>query len=59
MKLKRSRLLPKASRGSIDAKGQSTMIRGGDKNTSYFHNIIKGRRTRLTIQKIQDEEGQR
>ncbi|XP_075087994.1 uncharacterized protein LOC107798356 [Nicotiana tabacum] len=30
----------------------------GDKNTSYFHSVIKERRKILCIQKIQDDEGQ-
>ncbi|XP_070049720.1 uncharacterized protein [Nicotiana tomentosiformis] len=30
----------------------------GYKNTAYFHSVIKGRRRRLSIQKIQDENGQ-
>ncbi|XP_075091705.1 uncharacterized protein LOC142171892 [Nicotiana tabacum] len=38
-------------------KAKAQWIEEGDKNTAYFHSVIKGRRRRLSIQKIQDENG--
>ncbi|XP_075091897.1 uncharacterized protein LOC142172039 [Nicotiana tabacum] len=39
-----------------EAKAQ--WLEEGDINTAYFHSVIKGRRRRLSIQKIQDENRQ-
>lgn len=39
-------------------KAKAQWLRDGDKNTAYFHAVIKGKRKKLSIQKIQDEEGQ-
>lgn len=34
-------------------------FKDGERNTKFFHTIVKGRRSRLRISKIQNEDGQR
>ncbi|XP_060200410.1 uncharacterized protein LOC132628664 [Lycium barbarum] len=38
-------------------KAKARWLQDGDKNTSYFHKVIKDRRRKLNIQSIQDNEG--
>ncbi|XP_070045223.1 uncharacterized protein [Nicotiana tomentosiformis] len=38
-------------------KAKAQWLEEGDRNTAYFHSIIKGRRKRLSILKIQDDDG--
>ncbi|XP_060183608.1 uncharacterized protein LOC132613554 [Lycium barbarum] len=38
-------------------KAKARWLQDGDKNTSYFHKVIKYRRRKLNIQSIQDNEG--
>ncbi|XP_060182051.1 uncharacterized protein LOC132611672 [Lycium barbarum] len=38
-------------------KAKTRWLKDGDKNTSYFHKVIKDRRRKLNIQSIQDNEG--
>ncbi|KAK4708060.1 hypothetical protein R3W88_028985 [Solanum pinnatisectum] len=33
-------------------------FREGEKNTKFFHTIVKGRRKRLKVNRIQNEEGE-
>ncbi|XP_059277625.1 uncharacterized protein LOC132031709 [Lycium ferocissimum] len=40
-------------------KAKARWLQDGDKNTSYFHKVIKDRRRKLNIQSIQDNEGQK
>lgn len=37
-------------------KAKANWLKEGDKNIAYFHSMIKGRRKKLNIQKIQDED---
>ncbi|XP_059295600.1 uncharacterized protein LOC132048938 [Lycium ferocissimum] len=39
-------------------RAKAKWLQDGDKNTSYFHKVIKERRRRLNIHEIQDDEGQ-
>ncbi|VFQ75956.1 unnamed protein product [Cuscuta campestris] len=39
-------------------KAHSKWIKDGDRNSKYFHSIVKGRRRRLTIHKIKSNTGQ-
>ncbi|XP_060202825.1 uncharacterized protein LOC132631241 [Lycium barbarum] len=40
-------------------KERARWLKDGDKNTAYFHKVIKDRRRRLSIHNIQDKEGHR
>ncbi|XP_059277795.1 uncharacterized protein LOC132031972 [Lycium ferocissimum] len=39
-------------------RDKAKWLKDGEKNTSYFHKVIKDRRRRLSIHNIQDSEGQ-
>lgn len=38
-------------------KAKANWLKDGDKNIAFFHEIIKGRRKRLNIQNIKDDNG--
>lgn len=38
-------------------KAGITWFSEGDKNTRFFHNLVKGRRKRMQIKRIQNSEG--
>lgn len=39
-------------------KAKAKWLEDGDKHTTYFHSVIKGRRRRLCLRRIQDDNGQ-
>ncbi|XP_060200680.1 uncharacterized protein LOC132628946 [Lycium barbarum] len=39
-------------------KAKANWLTDGDRNTAYFHSVIKGRRKKLSLQRIQDNTGQ-
>ncbi|XP_060200398.1 uncharacterized protein LOC132628651 [Lycium barbarum] len=40
-------------------KAKARWLKDGDKNTAYFHNVIKDRRRKLNLDSIMDNEGHR
>ena len=41
----------------MEAKGSGQMLRGGDRNTRYFHAVVKQRRMQGAIHRVKNSKG--